>query len=372
MLAFVMTGNSVALCVLSLMGVSLATSCTNLPPALAPAEPGAQDPGKAPAPPPLYKDMGTHTRKVSTTSAEAQRYFDQALIWTFSFNHDEAIRSYQHAATLDPRLAIAYWGIALCNGPHINNPVMDEARARAAWEALQKAQQLAANASPGERALITALAARYSDPSRPPVPFTFEERAPLDKAYADAMEVVYTAHPNDADIAALYAESVMDCRPWDLWDPKTKEPRPETPAVLAALEHALALDPNHLGAAHFYIHALEASPQPEKATAAADRLRTLVPASGHMVHMPAHIDVRVGRWAQAAEQNRRASAIDAGYRAISPNQGIYRIYMAHNDHFLSWACMMLGRSQEALAAARAMIQKIPSAFVHDAAPFVDP
>jgi tetratricopeptide (TPR) repeat protein len=142
--------------------------------------------------------------------------------------------------------------------------------------------------------------------------------------------------------------------------------------VLAALEHTLAVNPNHLGAAHLYIHAMEASLHPEKAIAAADRLRTLVPGSGHMVHMPAHIDVRVGRWAQAAEQNRRATAVDAAYRAISPAQGTYRIYMAHNDHFLAWACMMLGRKQEALAAARAMIEKIPTAFVHDAAPFVDP
>jgi tetratricopeptide (TPR) repeat protein len=142
--------------------------------------------------------------------------------------------------------------------------------------------------------------------------------------------------------------------------------------VLAALEHALALDPDHPGANHYYIHAVEASTQPDKAIAAADRLRTLVPASGHMVHMPAHIDVRVGSWAQAAEQNRRATAADAAYRAISPRQGTYRIYMAHNDHFLTWSCMMLGREAEALTAARSMIRNIPADFVHDAAPFVDP
>jgi hypothetical protein len=186
--------------------------------------------------------MGSHVRKVSTANPEAQRFFDQALAWTFSFNHDEAIRSYQYAAVLDPDLAIAYWGIALCNGPHINNPGMDEPRARAAWDALQKANAAAAHASPAERALITALAARYTDPAKPPIPFTFEDRARLDKAYADAMAKVYASNPDDADIAALYAESLMDCRPWDLWDPKTQAPRPETAAVLAALEHALALD----------------------------------------------------------------------------------------------------------------------------------
>lgn len=323
-------------------------------------------------PPPLYEGMGSHRRKVSTANAAAQRYFDQGLVWTFSFNHDEAIRSFEHAAKLDPQLAMAWWGVAFCNGPHINNPVMDEARSRAAWDALQKANALASHASPAERALITALAARYADPAKPPIPMTFEERAPLDKAYADAMAKVYEANRDDADIAALYAESLMDCRPWDLWDPATREPRAETPHVLAALEHALALDPQHPGANHYYIHAVEASKQPERAVPAADRLRTLVPASGHMVHMPAHIDVRVGRWAQSAEQNRRATAADAAYRKISPRQGTYRIYMAHNDHFLTWACMMLGNKSDALAAARAMIANIPTDFVRDAAPFVDP
>ena len=319
----------------------------------------------------LFDDLGAHTRTVSTKNAAAQRWFDQALIWTFSFNHDEAIRSFQQAAELDPELAIAWWGVALCNGPHINNPVMDEPRAKAAWAALQQANT-AANASPAERALIRALAARYTDPATPPIPMTFEQRAPLDHAYAEAMAEVHAQFPDDADIATLYAESLMDCRPWDLWDPVTREPRPETPKALAALEHALRLNPDHPGANHYYIHAVEASTRPERAVAAADRLRTLVPASGHMVHMPAHIDVRVGRWAQAAEQNRRAIELDAAYRELSPTQGIYRIYMAHNDHFLSWCCMMLGRKEEALAAARHMIATIPEGFAKDAAPFVDP
>lgn len=320
----------------------------------------------------LFRGLGTHRRAVSTTNAEAQRYFDQAFTWMFSFNHDEAIRSFQRAADLDPNLAIAYWGIAFCNGPHINNPVMDESRAIAAWDALRKAQAAAPHASSAERALIGALSARYTDPAQRPIPFSFEDRAPLDRAYANAMAKVYAQFPNDADIAALYAESLMDCRPWDLWDPKTQEPRPETPKVLAALEHALQLNSAHPGANHYYIHAVEASTHPDKAVAAADRLRTLVPASGHMVHMPAHIDVRVGNWAQAAEQNRLATRADTAYRKLSPTQGIYRIYMAHNDHFLSWTCMMLGRKEESLAAARHMIATIPEGFAKDAAPFVDP
>jgi len=320
----------------------------------------------------MFKDLGSYSRTVSTKNPEAQRYFDQAFTWMFSFNHDEAIRSFQHAAELDPNLAIAYWGIAFCNGPHINNPVMDEPRAIAAWDALKKAQAASSNASPAEQALITALAARYSDPSRPPIAFTFEERATFDKAYADAMATAYAQFPNDTDIAALYAESLMDCRPWDLWDPATQQPRPETPKALAALEHALQLNPNHPGANHYYIHAVEASTHPDKAVAAANRLRTLIPASGHMIHMPAHIDVRVGNWAQAAEQNRQSIKADTAYRELSPTQGIYRIYMAHNDHFLSWSCMMLGRKEESLAAARHMISNIPEGFAKDAAPFVDP
>jgi len=325
-----------------------------------------------PQPAQLFKDLGSYSRPVSTKNVEAQTYADQAFTWMFSFNHDEAIRSFQHAAELDPNLAIAYWGIAFCNGPHINNPVMDEPRALSAWEALKKAQAASSHASPAEHALITALAARYSDPSHPPIAFTFEERAPFDKAYADAMASVYAQFPNDADIAALYAESLMDCRPWDLWDPVTQAPRPETPKALAALEHALQLNPNHPGANHYYIHAVEASTHPNKAVAAANRLRTLIPASGHMIHMPAHIDVRVGNWAQAAEQNRQSIKADTAYRELSPTQGIYRIYMAHNDHFLSWSCMMLGRKEESLAAARHMIATIPEGFAKDAAPFVDP
>jgi tetratricopeptide (TPR) repeat protein len=357
--------------VLAIATIALATACSSTSTSSTPQQPAAAG-ATPPQPAQLFTGLDAHTRVVSTKNAQAQNWFNQALIWTFSFNHDEAIRSYQKAAEVDPNLAIAWWGIALCNGPHINNPVMDEPRARAAWDALQKAKALAAQASPAEQALITALAARYTDPAQPPIPFTFEQRAPLDKAYADAMAKVSAQFPEDADIATLYAESLMDCRPWDLWEPQTREPRPETPKVLAALEQAFRINVNHPGANHYYIHAVEASTHPDKAVAASDRLRTLVPASGHMVHMPAHIDVRVGRWDQAAEQNRQAIKVDAAYRKLSPTQGIYRIYMAHNDHFLSWACMMLGRKQEALAAARHMIATIPESFAKDAAPFVDP
>lgn len=352
--------------VIGAVALAFATACAS------PGPSSTATGSSAPQPAQLFAGLGSHTRTVSTKNPQAQTWFDQALVWTFSFNHDEAIRSFEKAAELDPQLAIAWWGVALCHGPHINNPVMDEPRARAAWDALQKANALAAHASPAEQALITALAARYTDPSQLPIPMTFEQRAPLDRAYAAAMAKVHARFPDDADIATLYAESLMDCRPWDLWEPLTREPRPEAPKVLAALEHALRLAPDHPGANHYYIHAVEASTHPDHAVAAADRLRNLVPASGHMVHMPAHIDVRVGQWTKAAEQNRKAIEIDAAYRKLSPTQGIYRIYMAHNDHFLSWACMMLGRKDEALAAARHMIATIPESFARDAAPFVDP
>ncbi|MBX3356827.1 MAG: hypothetical protein KF745_00210 [Phycisphaeraceae bacterium] len=334
-----------------------------------PAAPAAPQSAKTP---PLFDGMGPHRRTVTTTSPDAQKYFDQALTWTYAFNHDEAIRSYQRAAELDPNCAMAFWGVALCNGPHINVPLMDEARSKAAWDAIKQAQSLADKASPVEKALIQALAARYADPASGSLPLTFEERAPLDRAYADAMKRVHGQFPDDPDVATLYAESLMDLRPWDLWDPATGQPRPETPEILALLEMVMTAQPTNPGASHLYIHAVEASPHPEKATAAADRLRTpLVPASGHLVHMPAHIDVRTGRWAEAAEQNRRASAVDATYRQISPKQGVYRLYMAHNDHFLSYACMMLGRREEAVSAARAMLSKIPSDWVKENAPLAD-
>lgn len=325
----------------------------------------------ATATPPLFKGLGTHTRTITTSSPDAQKYFNQALVWTYAFNHDEAIRSYTYAAQLDPDCAMAEWGIALCNGPHINNPVMDEAHSVAAWNALQRAKAKASNATPTEKALIDALDARYADPSKGKLPFTPTERAPYDKAYAEAMANVHRQFPSDTDVATLYAESLMDTRPWDLYDPTTRAERPETPIIVATLERVIAADPKHPGANHLYIHAVEASPTPARANQAADTLRTLVPGSGHLVHMPAHIDVRTGRWAAAAEQNRQAAAIDTKYRAISPKQGFYRMYMAHNEHFLSYSCMMLGRKEESISAARAMLHGIPADWARDYAPIAD-
>lgn len=312
---------------------------------------------------PLFGNLGSHHRSITTSSKAAQKYFDQGLILAFAFNHDEAIRSFEEAARLDPNCAMAHWGIALANGPHINNPVVDEAHARAAWAALTQARALAAGASETERALIEALGRRYADP--PPA-----DRQPLDQAYADSMREVWKTHPNDADIGTLFAEAMMDLRPWDLWTPQG-QPQPGTEEIVTTLETVFGLDPQHPGANHLYIHTVEASPHPARALAAADRLRTLVPGAGHLLHMPAHIYCRVGRWADAAAQNEQAIKTDQEYRQRSPEQGFYRIYMAHNHHFLSWACMMEGRSAESIRAAREMIASMPPEFVRDAAFFAD-
>lgn len=314
--------------------------------------------------PRLFEGMGAHQRPVRTSSAEAQKYFDQGLIWAFAFNHDEAIRSFRRAAELDPECAMAWWGIALCNGPHINNPLVDEAHAAAAWSALQEALARIENADALEQALIRALAARYADPQP-------SDRRPLDEAYAAAMRDVWRANRRDADVGTLFAEALMDLQPWDLWTPDG-QPKGNTNEILAVLEEVLALAPDHPGANHLYVHVVEASPHPEKGIAAADRLRKLVPASGHLVHMPAHIDVQVGRWSLAADQNVAAIAADRSYRALSPRQGFYRVYMAHNQHFLSFASMMEGRSEAAISAARDMVAAVPPEFIRDNGPWIDP
>ncbi len=313
---------------------------------------------------PLFTGLGDHHREVTTSSTMAQRYFDQGLTLAFAFNHDEAIRSFEEAARLDPNCAMAYWGIALCNGPHINNPVVPPERAKAAWTALQKAVVLRESVTPTERVLIDALTKRYADPQP-------EDRAPLDRAYAEAMGAVWSAHQNDPDICTLYAEAMMDLRPWDLWT-KKGEPQPGTEQILGTLENAIRLDPDRPGAHHLFIHAVEASPNPARADASAQVLRNLVPASGHLVHMPSHIDVLLGRWQLAAAQNERAIEADRRYRSVSPRQGFYRIYMAHNQHMLAFASMMEGRRAIALRAARTMVEGVPEDYKKRESALIDP
>jgi tetratricopeptide (TPR) repeat protein len=316
---------------------------------------------------PLFTGIGTHTRAVTTINKEAQRYFDQGLAFLFAFNHDEAIRAFSTAATLDPDCAMAHWGVALANGPHINNPAMDPEHVRAAWAALARAQT-ATHASEVERALIHALNARYVDlPTAEVMP---EGRAHLDRAYADAMRAVWQAHPRDTDVGALFAEALMDLRPWDLWTPDG-QPQPETPEILATLEKVLSIDALHPLGNHLYIHAVEASPHPEKADAAADRLRDLEPALGHLVHMPSHIDVRRGRWLAAEHANQKAIEADGRYRERVPQQGFYRMYMLHNRHMLAWAALMRGQSALAMRAIREAVDSIPPEWLRQNAALVD-
>lgn len=314
---------------------------------------------------PFFTGIGPHTRQVTTSSAEAQRYFDQGLAFLYAFNHDEAIRSFQAAAELDPTCAMAWWGVACAAGPHINFPFVPEPRAQLAWTAIQRAQQAAASATPVEQALIAAQALRYA---APPV----ADRAPLDQAYAAAMREVWRRFPEDADVGALFAEALMDLRPWDLWTQDTREPQPGTPEVLATLERVLELNPQHPQALHLYIHAVEASRDPGRARAVSDRLRTLMPGVGHMVHMPTHIDVLLGRWDEAVDSNARAIEADLAYRAQGGiPKGFIWLYNAHNRHMLTFAAMMTGRSELALRHIRAMVDEWPADFVADYGPVVD-
>jgi tetratricopeptide (TPR) repeat protein len=259
---------------------------------------------------------------------------------------------------------MAYWGIAVANGPHINNPAVDEAHAKAAWNALSRARELAAKATGVEAELIEALARRYAQPQP-------KDRKPLDEAYAEAMRKVWQAHPDDADIGALTAEALMDLRPWDQWTHDGK-PQPGTDEVLRTLDAVLAKSPQHPLALHLLIHAVEASSHPERADDAADRLRDLEPGLGHLVHMPSHIDVRRGRWQQAIIANQKAIAADKAYRQTSPNQGFYRIYMAHNHHLLAYAAMMQGQSKQATEAIQEMLAGIPEEFITHSAAMMDP
>lgn len=303
---------------------------------------------------PKFDGLGTHSRKV-TANAESQQYFDQGLAFLFAFNHDEAIRSFEQAAELDPECAMAHWGVAIANGGHINKPTVEPERAKKAFAAGKRAAEKSTTASDADKALIAALAKRYADP----LP---ADLAALDKAYSTAMKDAWKRFPDDADVGALYAESLMNLRPWDLWTADGK-PQPETPEIVATLEAVLKTHPKHPLALHLSIHALEASPEPGKATDAAERLRNLQPGLGHMVHMPSHIDVRCGRWKQAVEANEKAMKADAEYAKRSPKQGFYRLYMAHNHHMLAFAAMQRGESKRALGAVRAMIAGVPKEWV---------
>ncbi len=326
----------------------------------APAEGAAQPATPAPR---LFDGYSGYHRSITTNSRDAQRWFDQGLQLLYGFNHDEAIRSFHEAAKADPECAIAWWGVAYAHGLHINNPQMTDETSRLAYYAAQNAVARMGHASPTERSLIEAVATRYAMP----VP---EDRADLDQAYADAMERAWAAHPGDADVGALYAESLMNLQPWDLWT-HDGEPKGRTMEVLAVLERSMAIDPMHPGANHFYIHAIEASPWPEKGVASAERLVDLVPGSGHLVHMPSHIFIRTGRYGEAADANERAIGADLAYFSEAPAPDFYSLYYLHNIHFLAYAAMMEGRREVALDAARQIEAQIPEQFLREYVEFAD-
>jgi tetratricopeptide (TPR) repeat protein len=311
----------------------------------------------------IHEGLGNFGRKVTTQSVDTQNYFNQGLCFLYAFNHDEAIRSFEQAAKLDSNCAMAWWGIAIANGPHINNIAVPQDRAKAAWDALSKAREKAGGATDVERALIAALTRRYTDPQP-------EDRKPLDEGYAAAMRDVFRKYPSDADVCALFAEALMDLRPWDLWTEEGK-PQPGTEELVSTLEAVLAQSPNHPFALHLYIHAVEASPQPEKADGPAERLRNLQPGLGHLVHMPSHIDVRQGRWRESIVANQKAIEADRRYRRQSPEQGFYNVYMAHNHHMLAYSAMMCGQSKLAIGAINEMAAGIPPAWLKENAAVAD-
>jgi tetratricopeptide (TPR) repeat protein len=317
---------------------------------------------------PLLEGLGSHSHPITTAAPTAQRHFDQGLMLYWAFDYAEADRSFRQAAQLDPQCAMCEWGIALTLGPNVNNDMGEAAGAEARRHA-ERALALASGATPRERAYIEALALRYDanlagasvpagavrlpppEMCAAPRPKAGADRAALDRRYADAMGEVARRFPGDLDAAVLWAEALMVLSPWDYWT-EAGAPRDDTPAILAALEGVLAKAPDHPGANHFYIHALEESPHPERALGAADRLGTLAPVAGHLVHMPAHIYMRVGRYHDATIANERANAADRWYAEQLRAQGYAPLaHGAHHDHFLWASAGMEGRGSLAIAAA---------------------
>jgi tetratricopeptide (TPR) repeat protein len=299
---------------------------------------------------PRLQNLGNHKLIVTTSSPRAQLFISQGIMLAYGFNHAEASRSFREAARLDPGCAMAYWGMALVLGPNINLPMPPEAEPQA-YALIQKAMALKERASPRERAYIDALAARYSGATNP-------DRHMLDCAYVEAMRQLHERYPDDLDAATLYAEALMDLRPWNYWT-RDRQPYPETKKVIQLLEYVLARNPNHPGAIHLYIHTVEYG-RPAAAEAAAERLWKLAPGAGHLVHMPSHIFRRIGRYADASKSNQDAIAADEDYIVQCRAQGVYPLaYYPHNIHFLWDSASMEGRSRLAIDAARKSAASIP-------------
>ncbi|OQD56064.1 hypothetical protein BM536_017055 [Streptomyces phaeoluteigriseus] len=312
---------------------------------------------------PEYYDLGSHRRTVTTSSAEAQRWFDRGLVWSYAFHHEEAVACFERAARADPDCAMAHWGIAYALGPNYNKPwefFDDQDLARTVERthaAVELAHGKAVHGTPVERALIGALRARY--PQERPA----EDCSVWNEPYADAMAAVHALAPDDLDVAALYADALMNLTPWQLWDLRTGEPAEgaRTHEARSVLDAALATEAGarHPGLLHFHVHLMEMSPTPETALTAADRLRDLVPDAGHLQHMPSHLEVLCGDYRAVVSDNTRAIAADEKYVARAGAMNFYTLYRAHNHHFRIYGAMFLGRSQVALEAAARLEECLP-------------
>jgi tetratricopeptide (TPR) repeat protein len=330
---------------------------------LKPGKPASPTPQAVKTDVPLYENMGTHQFTITTKNKLVQRYFNQGLALTYGFNHEEAGRAFKQAFALDPTCAMCYWGAAYGLGPNINAP-MEKSVVAEAYALSQKALALAPTASEKERALIEALSKRYAQ--NPP-----DDRSALDKAYADAMREVAKHFSDDADVVTLFGESLMDLTPWNYW---TKEgiATTYTTEIVTTLESALKLNPNHPGANHYYIHAVEASEDNERAIPSAERLAKLGPAAGHLVHMPAHTYWRVGRYQDAALANEHAIHSDELYAPDRSTPNWYlSAYYPHNIHFLFAATAMQGQSALAIKSARKLIAEIPESSYQQLPPLED-
>lgn len=305
---------------------------------------------------PRLQNVGKHAFPVTTKSEAAQRFMNQGVNLTYGFNHAEAGRAFAEAARLDPDLAMAHWGLALALGPNINVPMAPDQEPQALAH-IRKAQSLKAKASQRERDYIDALAVRYTGSAA--------DRAAADQAFAGAMRALHEKYPDDLDAAAIYAEALMDLRPWNYWT-RSGQPYEQTHEIITALDHVLSRNPDHPGALHYWIHLWEASNTPERAEAAADRLLPLAPAAGHLVHMPGHIYQRVGRYSDAVKANQLAILADEDYITQCRAQGLYPLaYYPHNAHFLWFAASMNGQSKLAIDAANKTASKIPVEVLKD-------
>jgi tetratricopeptide (TPR) repeat protein len=320
-----------------------------------------------------YFDLGPYSRKVTTSSTEAQLWFERGLNWVFGFNHGEAIKCFQKALKHDPECAMAHWGISYASGPNYNlpwhryDPHGRQMALSASYDAMQGALKHAGKASPVEQAMIRALPSRY--PQREAI----EDMAPWDKAYTREMRKVFEAYPDDLEVRAVFAESIMNETPWLMWDLRSGKVAEGagTDECRAVLEHALNKIPaawNHPGLLHLYVHLMEMSPFPHRALRAGDRLREIVPDSGHLIHMPTHIDVLCGHYHDVLVYNQKALAHDRKFLAYSSDPGVYLIYVIHNFHFAIYGAMFLGQYTHAITAAEELIATVPEAVLRVESP----